>query len=114
MAAMLVPTRNTTSPPISGGSSGRMRRNTGDNADWIAPARMVMPKTSGRPPSFKAASDGSRKIALWHDGQRNPLPTGPLGKDWRIAATPRAIMARLSMFTEAAVDSPADWITSAG
>ena len=104
---MLVPTKKTTSPPISGGSSGLIRRRIGASADWIMPANTVMPKTSGRPPSFKATSDGSRKIPVWHDGQRNPQPTGPLGKDCSIEAIPNANRARLSKFTDAAVGSAA-------
>ena len=75
---------------------------------------MVMPKTSGSPPSFRAASDGSRKIPVWHDGQRNPLPTGPLDKDCRMAATPSASIASASKFTDDAVGNPANWMTNSG
>src|SRR6476661_10681622 len=113
IAAMLVPTRKMTRPPISGGSSGRMRFRIGDNRDWMTPANMVMPKTSGRPPNFRAAIEGSRKIASWHGGHRNRLPTRPLGSDCRMAATPSAISDRLSMLTEASVGSAASWMTSA-
>ena len=80
---------------------------TDANADWMKPAKIVMPKTSGRPPSFSAASDGSRKIPVWHEGQRNPLPTGPLANDCRIEAIPIASRASASRFTDEAVGSSA-------
>lgn len=59
-APLVMPTISTTTPAISGGNTGRSRRIKGASAISNRPAATVIPKTSGRPPAFAAASEGAR------------------------------------------------------
>ncbi len=54
------PIMKITTPEISGGKIGRRRLRSGARAASRQPAKIVMPNTSGSPPSFAAISDGPR------------------------------------------------------
>ena len=56
----MLPMKNTTSPADSGGTNARSRRHTSENAISTRPAKMVMPHTSGMPPTLTATSDEAR------------------------------------------------------
>ena len=58
----------------------RSRDQNVDSAASMAPANIVMPQTSGMPPSFTAIMEGAGYTPVKIDGARNRLPTGPLGK----------------------------------
>jgi hypothetical protein len=57
---MITPIRNTTMPAVSGGTKARRRDHTRDSPISTNPAKIVMPQTSGMPPSFAASMEGAR------------------------------------------------------
>ena len=48
------------SPDISGGKIARSRLSSGASAVSRMPAKIVMPNTSGAPPTFAASSEGTK------------------------------------------------------
>ena len=63
----MLPMKNTTSPADSGGTNARNRRHTSETAISAKPAKIVMPHTSGIPPTFKIYGHGEL------------IPPGPAG-----------------------------------
>ena len=60
----VTPAISTTNPESSVGNKGRSLCSTRDSADSTTPAKTVIPKSSGSPPSLTAPSDGPRKAAV--------------------------------------------------
>ena len=87
-----VPTIKTMNPETAGGKTPRKRCKNLERKTSIAPAKIVIANTTGKPAVFAAGTDGPRKIAEKTGGARYPDPTGPFQIHWSIVATPAAII----------------------
>src|SRR5262249_27672824 len=62
------PIMKITSPEISGGKNPRKRLRIGAITVSNTPAKIVIPKTRGRPPVLAASSEGAKYVAVNVDG----------------------------------------------
>ena len=97
----------TTKPAISGGKNGRSGRSTRDTVISTAPANIVMPNISGKPPAFSASNDAGRYAAANIGGHRKPEPTGPQRNACRIGPMAITSIDRLNTSRIFSPDMPA-------
>ena len=88
------PTMNTTRPVTSAGNRKASRCTKRANTISTSPAKIVMPRISGMPPSQAAVIEAAKKFGPQRLGHRKPEPSPGSRRACRMVPMPQAIMVR--------------------